>query len=298
MSGPPKALIAWSSGKDSAWALHEVRLAGTYDVVGALTTVTDAFGRVSIHGLRRELLAAQLDAAGLAAVTVHIPYPCPNEIYEREMASAMEQAKARGVTHVIFGDLFLEDVRAYSQQIVASGAASHGIALESGFDSGGGWYMEQWLCKAGEFYTDQDNGRTNRATRVLFDNQAGVDLLTFLRQMVVDGLAVNVGDNATTGFDNLLKLADDQQPAAMTIARSGPTGLSRTATPVCRYSSNACGPVTRPVASRRSRRSVGTSTRSRTGTRGPCGWAGNCSPRSADATRRLKRQSCNWRRRS
>ena len=118
----------------------------------------------------------------------------------------------------------LEEVRAYSQQIVESGAATYGIALESGFDSGGGWYMEQWLCKAGEFYTDQDNGRSNRATQVLFNNQAGVDLLTFLQQMVNDGLAVNVGDNATTGFDNLLKLADDQQPAAMTIATSASLG--------------------------------------------------------------------------
>ena len=115
MSGHPKALIAWSSGKDSAWALHEVRRAGEFEVVGALTTITDSFGRVSIHGLRQELLAAQLEAAGLAAVTVRIPYPCPNEIYEREMAAAMAEAKAQGVTHVIFGDLFLEDVRAYRE---------------------------------------------------------------------------------------------------------------------------------------------------------------------------------------
>ena len=109
----PKALIAWSSGKDSAWALQEVRRAGEFDVVGALTSITDAFGRVSIHGLRKELLATQLDSAGLAPVTVRIPYPCPNEIYEREMAAAMDQAKAQGITHVIFGDLFLEDIRAY-----------------------------------------------------------------------------------------------------------------------------------------------------------------------------------------
>jgi uncharacterized protein (TIGR00290 family) len=115
MNRRPKALMAWSSGKDSAWALHEVRRAGELDVVGALTTITDNFERVSIHGLRQELLATQLDAAGLAPVTVRIPYPCPNEIYEREMAAAMDHAKAQGVTHVIFGDLFLEDVRAYRE---------------------------------------------------------------------------------------------------------------------------------------------------------------------------------------
>ena len=103
----PKALIAWSSGKDSAWALHEVRRAGEVEVVGALTTVTSAFGRVSVHGLREELLRMQLEACGLPSVVVHIPYPCPNEVYEREMAAAMAQAKADGITHVIFGDLFL-----------------------------------------------------------------------------------------------------------------------------------------------------------------------------------------------
>jgi uncharacterized protein (TIGR00290 family) len=116
----PQALIAWSSGKDSAWALHVARRAGDYDIVGALTTVTDAFARVSMHGVREELLRAQLDAAGLPATVVHIPYPCPNEIYEREMAAAMADAKARGVTHIIFGDLYLEDVRAYREKNLAS----------------------------------------------------------------------------------------------------------------------------------------------------------------------------------
>ena len=111
----PKALIAWSSGKDSAWALHEARRAGGLDIVGALTTVTDAFERVSMHGVREELLAAQLEAAGLPAITVRIPYPCPNEVYEREMAAAIADAKANGVSHIIFGDLFLEDIRAYRE---------------------------------------------------------------------------------------------------------------------------------------------------------------------------------------
>jgi uncharacterized protein (TIGR00290 family) len=111
----PKTLIAWSSGKDSAWALHEVRQAGGYEIVGALTTVTDTFARVSMHGVREEVLAAQLDAAELPATIVRIPWPCPNEIYEREMAEAMQRAKADGVTHIIFGDLFLPDVRAYRE---------------------------------------------------------------------------------------------------------------------------------------------------------------------------------------
>ena len=119
MNTRPKALIAWSSGKDSAWALHEVRRDGGYDVVGALTTITDSFRRVSMHGVRQELLTAQLEAAGLATLLVHIPYPCPNELYEARMEAALADAKVAGVTHVIFGDLFLEDVRAYREQKLA-----------------------------------------------------------------------------------------------------------------------------------------------------------------------------------
>jgi uncharacterized protein (TIGR00290 family) len=114
-----KALIAWSSGKDSAFALHEARLAGTYDIVGALTTVTENFGRVSVHGVREELLHAQMEAAELPPIIVRIPHPCANEAYERAMAGAMAQAKADGITHIIFGDLFLEDVRAYREQKLA-----------------------------------------------------------------------------------------------------------------------------------------------------------------------------------
>ena len=115
----PKALIAWSSGKDSAWALHEIRRAGEYEVVGALTTVTETFQRVSMHGVREDILYAQHEAAGLPSLIVPIPYPCPNEIYEARMAVELAGAKAAGVTHVIFGDLFLEDVRAYREQKLA-----------------------------------------------------------------------------------------------------------------------------------------------------------------------------------
>lgn len=154
MRSRPKALVAWSSGKDSAWALHELRRSGDVEVVGALTTVTSAFGRVSVHGLREELLMLQLDAAGLPAAIVRIPYPCPNEIYEREMAVAMARALSQGVTHVVFGDLFLEDVRRYreerlkpigmtplfplwhrptnalARQMIASGVEAHLVAVD------------------------------------------------------------------------------------------------------------------------------------------------------------------------
>ena len=116
----PKALIAWSSGKDSAWALHEARRAGDYDIVGALTTVTDTFERVSMHGVREELLRAQLDSAGLPSITVRIPFPCTNDIYEQKMAAAMQDAVAAGVTHVIFGDLFLADLRAWREAKLAA----------------------------------------------------------------------------------------------------------------------------------------------------------------------------------
>ena len=120
----PKALIAWSSGKDSAWALHEARRICAFDIVGALTTVTDSFARVSMHGVREELLRAQLETAGLPPIIVRIPYPCPNEVYEQMMAATMQEAKARGVTHIIFGDLYLADVRAYRErQLAGTGIA-------------------------------------------------------------------------------------------------------------------------------------------------------------------------------
>ena len=110
-----KAWLAWSSGKDSAWALHVARQQGQMDVVGLLTTVTAAYGRVSMHGVREAVLAAQAKATGLPLHRVLIPAPCPNEVYEDAMRHAMDKARTEGVTRVIFGDLFLEDIRAYRE---------------------------------------------------------------------------------------------------------------------------------------------------------------------------------------
>jgi len=114
-----KALISWSSGKDSAFALDEIRRAGEFDVVGALTTVTEAFDRVSIHGVRQEILQAQCQAAGLPLRVVPIPYPCPNAIYEARMAAAVARAVSEGITQIVFGDLFLAEIRAYREQKLA-----------------------------------------------------------------------------------------------------------------------------------------------------------------------------------
>ncbi len=115
----PKALVAWSTGKDSAWALHEVRRAGGLEVVGLLTTVTSDFERVSMHAVRERLLDLQASSLGLPCRKVRIPWPCTNERYEAEMARALAEARGEGVTHVAFGDLFLEDVRAYREAKLA-----------------------------------------------------------------------------------------------------------------------------------------------------------------------------------
>ena len=112
----PKALVSWSSGKDSAYALVETLRRGDYEVAGLLTTVTADHERVSMHGVRESLLDRQVHALRLPCRKVYIPAPCPNEVYEREMKHALEAAKAEGIEHVIFGDLFLEDIRAYREE--------------------------------------------------------------------------------------------------------------------------------------------------------------------------------------
>lgn len=114
----PRALVSWSSGKDSAFALHAVREAGELDVVGLLTTVTADYARVSMHGVRRELLEAQAKALGLPLHVVEIPAPCPNEVYEERMGAMVREQTDAGVEVVVFGDLFLEDIRAYRERML------------------------------------------------------------------------------------------------------------------------------------------------------------------------------------
>ena len=114
-----KALVSWSSGKDSAWALHAVRAQGGIEVVGILTTVTAEFSRVAMHAVREVLLDAQATALGVPCKKVRLPWPCSNEVYEREMSEVLQSAKADGVTHVVFGDLFLQDIRAYREAKLA-----------------------------------------------------------------------------------------------------------------------------------------------------------------------------------
>jgi uncharacterized protein (TIGR00290 family) len=118
--GRPKAWLAWSSGKDSAWALHTVRESKEFNVVALLTTVNRTHERVAMHAVRESLLEIQAVGTALPLVKVPIPSPCSNQIYEQAMEEAMAKARANRVRHVIFGDLFLEDVRAYREQKLAA----------------------------------------------------------------------------------------------------------------------------------------------------------------------------------
>ena len=114
-----KILLAWSSGKDSAWSLHVLNRHHPGAVAGLLTTVNEQVDRVAMHGVRRTVLEAQAHAARLPLRVVPIPSPCPNEVYEARMATAVADACREGFTHVAFGDLFLEDVRRYREERLA-----------------------------------------------------------------------------------------------------------------------------------------------------------------------------------
>ena len=110
-----QTLMGWSSGKDSAWALHVLRQRTDIDVVGLFTTVNQNHQRVAMHAVRLELLQRQAEAVGLPLYTLDIPHPCSNKKYESVMNNFVEESVARGIDCMAFGDLFLEDVRQYRE---------------------------------------------------------------------------------------------------------------------------------------------------------------------------------------
>ncbi|WP_421229230.1 ATP-binding protein [Aeromonas enteropelogenes] len=114
-----RVLLSWSSGKDCAWALHRLRQDPAIEVVGLFTTLNQAFERVAMHGVRKQLLLQQAECVGLPIICIDLPWPCSNEDYARIMESFIADVLAQGIRHMAFGDLFLEDVRAYRERQLA-----------------------------------------------------------------------------------------------------------------------------------------------------------------------------------
>lgn len=114
-----KCLLSWSSGKDSAWALHVLRQRPDVEVVGLFTTLNERFDRVAMHGVRRTLLEAQSAAASLQLHVLPIPHPCPNEVYARIMGDFVSSQASAGIEAFAFGDLFLEDIRHYRETMMS-----------------------------------------------------------------------------------------------------------------------------------------------------------------------------------
>ncbi|MBR2537165.1 MAG: adenine nucleotide alpha hydrolase [Hyphomicrobium sp.] len=114
-----KTLLSWSSGKDSAWSLHVLKQNPAIEVVGLVTTVNAAFDRVAMHGVRRSILEAQARAAGLPLHVIELPWPCSNDIYAQLMGEFVKAQVAGGIEAMAFGDLFLEDIRAYRETQLA-----------------------------------------------------------------------------------------------------------------------------------------------------------------------------------
>ena len=111
-----RVLLGWSGGKDAAMALHELKRTDGIEVAALLTTVTEGYDRISMHGVRRELLEKQAGALGYPLDEVLIPQTCTNEVYEERMRKALARHQREGVTAAAFGDLFLEDIRAYREE--------------------------------------------------------------------------------------------------------------------------------------------------------------------------------------
>jgi uncharacterized protein (TIGR00290 family) len=112
-------VLSWSGGKDSALALWTLRREQRVEPVALLTTVTDEYARISMHGVRRELLRAQARATGLPVLEVEIPPVCSNDVYEQRMAQALASPEINGADEIAFGDLFLQDIRGYREERLA-----------------------------------------------------------------------------------------------------------------------------------------------------------------------------------
>lgn len=117
-TGRKKTLISWSSGKDSAWALHILRQDPNIDIVGLFCTVNKLFDRVTMHGVRSELLKQQAESVGLPLDIIDIPYPCSNDQYVEIMTAFIMNVKKKGIECFAFGDLFLENVRLYRETLL------------------------------------------------------------------------------------------------------------------------------------------------------------------------------------
>jgi sn-glycerol 3-phosphate transport system substrate-binding protein len=163
-------------------------------------------------------IPAVLNAYATEGVQWTMPYNVSNPVlfYNRKAfaAAGLDPGKP---------PLTLAEVSEYGRQIQASGAGSYGLAIDNPPDGGGGWFIEQWLGKEGELYSDNDNGRSAPSTKVLWNSPLTVDLLTELRSVITDGGGVYVGENPS-GQDTLLKLADAKEPATMAITTSAAIG--------------------------------------------------------------------------
>ncbi|OIJ14072.1 ATP-binding protein [Anaerobacillus arseniciselenatis] len=113
-----KIVVSWSGGKDSAFALHKLLLSDQYEIDSLLTSVTEGYQRISIHGVRESLLEKQAESLGIPLRKMYIPQECTNEIYQDIMNDQLQQLKKEGIETVMFGDIFLDDVRAYREDMI------------------------------------------------------------------------------------------------------------------------------------------------------------------------------------
>lgn len=113
-----KALLSWSSGKDSAWTLHVVRQTCEVEIVALVTTINERYQRVAMHAVRVALLEMQAEVAGVPLWKIPIPDPCSNQQYEKAFRGVLEKAKEQGISRFVFGDLFLQDIREYREKLL------------------------------------------------------------------------------------------------------------------------------------------------------------------------------------